>query len=139
MNVWIVGPAEIDNRTGPAWDAARAVLKVLSPSDYLYHTGGNGIGACIDSIARRAVGVEKRRLPHIEVMLPEIGRYERERAFELNAAQLFHVKQCTALVMIGDGLDLECVQALAMRERAYATKVTIYSPEEFAAERAARG
>lgn len=141
MKVAIIGPAEVDGRNGPVWDAVRGVLGACSTTDELIHTGGAGVGGMVDSIARRAKGVERRRLPKIAPpQVPEIGRYERVRALELNAAQILHVRAPNVVVYIGYGDDDEVRPLLELAQKEpYASRTNVYTADEFIVARRERG
>lgn len=128
MKVVLVGPAEQDGRSGPVWDQVRAVMQALGPQDELVHST-HGVGRMVDSIARRAKGQERRRLPRISVQVPEIGRFERQEAFRRNAAQLLHVQAPHVLVWTGDPDDEEVAPMLALAG-AYPA-IVLQSADEF--------
>lgn len=133
MKVVIVGPGEVDNRSGPVWDAVRAVMRGLTPQDELVHTG-RGVGPMVESVARRAKGIERRRLPRLlPPQMPEIGRYERAQAFRQNAMQLLHAHAPHVLVYVGYGIDEETEPILAMAEQYPRVKVLAW--EDFVRER----
>jgi hypothetical protein len=141
MKVVLIGVAHQDGRTGPVWDAVRAVMQALGPQDVLVHSGGGRkdeetIGRRVDTIARRAKGAERRRLPKVEVQLPEIGRYPREEALEKNAMQLLHVVRPHEVIYIGEGEDDETRPVLALAEQY--PMIKFVPAEDFIAERARR-
>lgn len=144
MRVVLLGPGDVDGRTAVIWDVVRSVMKALGPQDELVHSGGNGVGEKVDSIARRAKGMERRRLPRIDVQLPEIGRYERAEALRRNAMQLVHVRMPDVIVYIGDGEDEETapVLELAQRTRTDGTplypRTSVQEAETFVQERGRR-
>lgn len=144
MKVVLVGPGEVDGRNAPVWDAVRDVLHQLGPDDTVIHTGGNGVGMMVESIARRAKGYEKRNMPRRTLQLPEIVKYQRAEAFEKNAIQLVAHHRPDVVVYVGYGEDAEtrAVRELALRERPDGTriypKITVQTHEEFIAERSAR-
>lgn len=106
MKVAIIGQTTIDNRQSEVWSALRGVLRSLSPTDTVIHTGrSDTLGAMIDSIKAHAKGEERRRLPRIEVQVPEIGRYSREEAMRQNALQIMHVRQPDVVVYVGGALN----------------------------------
>jgi hypothetical protein len=145
VKVALVGVAEIDGRTGIVWDQIRAVLQSLGPGDVLVHSGGQGtVGSMVDSIVRRAKGAERRRLPKVEVQIPEIGRYQREEALRQNALQIVYHVRPQVVVYVGDGSDAEAQPVVAMVEQfnaAAAENKVMRAQEagEFIAERARRG
>lgn len=144
MKIVFVGPGEVDGRNSVVWDTVRAVLSALGPQDEVIHTGGSGIGEKVDSIARRAKGVERRRLPKIDVQLPETGKYEREEALRRNALQLVHVRMPDAIVYVGYGEDVETAAVLDLAKRVAADGVRLYPrirvlpAEDFVQERVSR-
>ncbi len=128
MKVVFIGPGEVEGRSGPVWEVVRAALATLGHGDELVHTD-HGVGRMIDSIARRAKGAERRRLPKIEVEPPEIGRYTRAEAFHRNAAQLLHYHAPHVLVYSGDGVDEEVAPVLELAP--LYTHVVVQAVEEF--------
>lgn len=144
MKVVLVGVAELDGRTGVVWELVRDVLQSLGHDDVLVHSGGTGtIGSMVDSITRRAKGVEKRRLPKVEVQVPEIGKYERVEALRQNALQMIHHQRPQVVVYIGYGEDDEAKpvieQATLYNAAAAETRVmAVQEASEFVAERGRR-
>lgn len=112
MKVVLVGVTEVDGRSGVVWDMVRDVMQSLGHDDILVHSGGNGLGALVDSIARRAKGPAKRRLPKVEVQMPEIGKFERVEALKQNALQLIFHQRPQVVVYIGYGEDDEAKPVL---------------------------
>lgn len=153
MKVVLVGVAELDGRTGVVWNMVRDVLQSLGPSDVLVHSGGGvkdatghmqpTLGSIVDSIVRRAKGAEKRRLPKVEVQIPEIGRYERLDALMHNAIQLIHHQRPQVVVYVGYGEDDEArpvLEQVALYNAAAAeTRVIAWQEaSEFVTERGRR-
>lgn len=143
MKVVLVGVTEVDGRTGVVWDQVRAVLQSLAPTDVLVHSGGNGLGMIVDSIVRRTKGAPRRRLPKVEVQVPEIGRYERIEALKQNALQMIHHQRPQVVVYVGDGEDAETApvveQATLYNAAAAETRlIAVQEASEFVADRGRR-
>lgn len=143
MRLVLIGPGAVDGRTSVVWEGVRDVLRTLGPDDEVVHTGGDGVGMMVDSIARRAKGVEKRRLPRIDRQMPEVPKYERLDAYRRNALQLVHVRMPDFVVYVGEGTDAETapVLELALRETASGRiypRIAVLSHEDFVRERVQR-
>lgn len=138
MKTVLVGTSTIDGRQSPVWELVRGVLHSLGPSDVLIHTGGRDtLGSMVDYVVRSARSTERRRLPKVDVQLPEIGKYDHEQALRANAAQLLHHHMPDAVVYIGDGIDAETKPVLEL-VGAY-PRIHVHTAEEFIAERGRRG
>lgn len=137
MKVVLLGAATIDGRSGPVWDLLRDLLTSLGPQDVLVHSGGrDGLGSMVDSIVRRAKGMERRRLPKVEVQVPEIGRYDLDDALRRNAMIMLHVHMPQVAVYVGEGLDGEAAPLLELAH--LYPKVIVYEASEFVAQHGRR-
>jgi hypothetical protein len=132
IKVALIGPDNIDGRTGVVFDLVRTVLRQMGPGDLLIHTGGNGVASKIEYVYRAAKGNERRRLPKCEVISPEIGRYPYEEALRRNAGQILHHYAPNYLVIVDDSEEVRAVLELYERVDMYRTRTELHDADSFA-------